>query len=50
VSGDLHTPVALTLREITPGTHWMGCWVGPISDFDDEKGKFLILLGLELVL
>jgi hypothetical protein len=29
VSGQLHTPTALHLRERAPDTHWIGGWVGP---------------------
>jgi hypothetical protein len=37
-------------REGTPGTHWIGGWVGPRAGLDDvKKRKFLILPGLELV-
>jgi hypothetical protein len=33
----------------TPGTHWIGGWVGPRAGLDDlEKRKFLTLPGLEL--
>jgi hypothetical protein len=33
----------------TPGTHWIGGWVGPRAGRDDvEKRKILTLLGLEL--
>jgi hypothetical protein len=33
----------------TPGTHWIGGWVGPRIDLDDvEKRKFLTLPGLKL--
>jgi len=27
VSGQLHTPAALSPRERAPGTHWIGSWV-----------------------
>jgi hypothetical protein len=38
-----------TLGEGTPGTHWMGGWVGPKASLDDmEKWKFLTLPGFEL--
>jgi hypothetical protein len=48
VSGQLHAPTALT-REEAPGTHRIGGWVNPRVGLDDvEKGKFLILPGLEL--
>jgi hypothetical protein len=29
VSGQRHAPAALYPREKTPGTHWIGGWVGP---------------------
>jgi hypothetical protein len=33
----------------TPGTQWIGGWVGPRTGLDDaEKRKFLTLPGLEL--
>jgi hypothetical protein len=33
----------------TPGTYWIGGWVGPGAGLDDvEKRKFLTLPGLEL--
>jgi hypothetical protein len=33
----------------TPGTHWIGGWVGPRAGLDDvEKRKFLTLTGLDL--
>jgi hypothetical protein len=33
----------------TPGTHWIGGWVGPRASLDDvEKRKFLPLPRLEL--
>jgi hypothetical protein len=33
----------------TPGTHWIGGWVGRTAGLDDvEKRKFLTLPGLEL--
>jgi hypothetical protein len=49
VSGQLHTLSALSLRERFPGTHWLGCWVGPITGLDDvEKRKCLPPLRLEL--
>jgi hypothetical protein len=34
VSGQLHAPATLPPRERTPGTHWMGGWVGPRSVLD----------------
>jgi hypothetical protein len=36
-------------EERSPGTYWIGDWVGPRSGLDDvEKRKFLNLPGLEL--
>jgi hypothetical protein len=32
----------------TPGTHWIGGWVGPRASLDDVEKKFLTLPGLEL--
>jgi len=29
MSGQLHTPAALPPGKGTPGTHWIGGWVGP---------------------
>jgi len=29
VSGQLHAPAALLPRKESPGTHWIGGWVGP---------------------
>jgi hypothetical protein len=38
-----------TAGERTPGTHWLGGWVGPRAGLDDvEKRKFFTLPGLEL--
>jgi hypothetical protein len=43
------TPLPLYPEERTPGTHWIGGWVGPRAGLDDmEKGKFLTLPGLKL--
>jgi hypothetical protein len=40
---DRHTP-----GDKTPGTHWIGYWVGPRVGLDDvEKRQFLTLTGLE---
>jgi hypothetical protein len=33
VSGQLHAPDAL-LRDKSPGTHWIGGWVGPRAGRD----------------
>jgi hypothetical protein len=58
---DVYTHVFLTLAlaggeclasrpgRCTPGTHWIGGWVGSRTDLDDmEKWKFLAIPGLEL--
>jgi hypothetical protein len=38
-----------TPGERTPGTHWIGSWVGPRAGMDDvEKRKLSILQGLEV--
>jgi len=34
VSGQLHAPAALLLRERAPGIHWLGGWVGPRAVLD----------------
>jgi hypothetical protein len=34
VSGQLHASAALPPREIAPGTHWIGGWVGPRAGLD----------------
>jgi hypothetical protein len=34
VSGQLHASAALPPREIAPGTHWIGGWVGPKAVVD----------------
>jgi hypothetical protein len=37
-------------RGKSPGTHWIGSWVGPSSGLDDvEKRQFFTLPGLELL-
>jgi hypothetical protein len=42
-------PCCFTPGEKTPGTQWIGGWVGPRAGLDDvEKRKFLTLPGLEL--
>jgi len=33
LSDQLHNPAALHLEKQLPGTHWIGSWVGPISDW-----------------
>jgi hypothetical protein len=39
----------LTPGERTPGSHWIGSWVGPRAGLEEvEKKKFLILPGLKL--
>jgi len=34
VSSQLHAPTALPPKERTPGTHWIGGWVGPKTGLD----------------
>jgi hypothetical protein len=34
VSGQIHAPGRFTPGEITPGTHWIGGWVGPRAGLD----------------
>jgi hypothetical protein len=34
VSGQRNAPAALYLRERTPGTQWIGIWVGLIAGLD----------------
>jgi hypothetical protein len=34
VSGQLHAPGRFTSTERTPGTHWIGGWVGPRAVLD----------------
>jgi hypothetical protein len=34
VSGQHHVPAALYPEERTPGTHWIGGWVGPRAGLD----------------
>jgi hypothetical protein len=41
-------PGRFTPEERTPGTHWVGGWVGPRVSLDVEKRKFLNLQGIEL--
>jgi hypothetical protein len=40
-------PCRFTPREITPGTHWIGGWVGARAGLGDVR-KFLTLPGFEL--
>jgi hypothetical protein len=43
------TPLPLYPWEKTPGTNWIGGWVGDRASLDDvKKRKFLTLPGLEL--
>jgi hypothetical protein len=40
LSGQRHAPAALYSRERTPGTHYIGGWVGPRAGLDAEiRGK-----------
>jgi hypothetical protein len=42
-------PCRFTPGERTPGTHWIGGWMGPRDGLDNvENRKFLTFLGLEL--
>jgi hypothetical protein len=41
------TPLPLCLRGKSPGTQWIGCWVGPRAGFDAVEKRFLPLLGIE---
>jgi hypothetical protein len=34
VRGQVHAPAALPPRERSPGTHWIGGWVGPSAFLD----------------
>jgi hypothetical protein len=34
VSGQIHAPAALPLKEKDPGAHWIGGWVGPKAGLD----------------
>jgi hypothetical protein len=35
-------PVRFALRKVPPGTHWIGCWVGPRASLDGvDKRKSL---------
>jgi hypothetical protein len=37
VSGQLHTPAALSLgEEPTPGVYWLGHWVGPKAGLESH--------------
>jgi hypothetical protein len=44
MNGKRHSPAALYPRERTPGTHWIGGWVGLCAGLDTEaRGKILCL-------
>jgi hypothetical protein len=44
VSGQRHAPAALYPGESTPGTSWIGAWVGLRAGLDtDATGKVLCL-------
>jgi hypothetical protein len=48
VSGQLHTPAALFPGK-SPGTHWIGGWVGPPSRYGRcREEKNLALPGIEV--
>jgi hypothetical protein len=47
VSGQRHAPAAFYLRESTPGTHWIGGYVGLSAGLDTEaRGNILCLRGV----
>jgi hypothetical protein len=49
LSGQLHSPAALTLGKKASDTHWTGGYVDTRVSLDDvEKRNFLIIPGLEL--
>jgi hypothetical protein len=37
VSGELHTPAALPPGKQSPGTRWIGVWMGPRAGLDAVK-------------
>jgi hypothetical protein len=39
VNSQRHAPAALYPREKTPGTHWIGGWVGPRAGLDAGAGR-----------
>jgi hypothetical protein len=39
VGGQLHTPAALPLEKLPPGTYWIGGWVGPRAGLDAVERK-----------
>jgi hypothetical protein len=39
VSGHLQASAALPPEEEPPGTHWIGCWVGPRAGLDAVKKR-----------
>jgi hypothetical protein len=46
VSGQRHAPAELCPGKGSPGTHWIGGWVGPRVGLDTEaRGKILCLCG-----
>jgi hypothetical protein len=44
VSGQHHASAALYPVEGTPGTHWIGGWVGPRAGLDAEAGRKILCL------
>jgi len=44
VSGQRHAPAALYPRERTPGTHWIGGWVGLRAGLDTEAREKILCL------
>jgi hypothetical protein len=41
-SGQRHAPAALYPRERTPGTHWIGGWVGRRAGLDAEARRRIL--------
>jgi len=45
MSGQRHAPTAIYPWETTPGTRWIGGWVGPRAGLDTEA-RWIIFLSL----
>jgi hypothetical protein len=43
LSGQPHAPAALSPGERTPGTHWIGRWVGPRAGLDTRDYRKILL-------